>query len=128
MLFRSGVYDMKDGAPARSPGMKYKHYSPNCSTQLFSYGEMEKAVEEYAAQSAKGVRVYIMCDSETAEKTGVENILDLGSGESEIASNLYSKLREGEDVAQLIIAIAPEKQDGVMVGVMNRLTKACKSQ
>ncbi len=125
---KCGVYDMKDGAPARSPGMKYKHYSPNCSTQLFSYGEMEKAVEEYAAQSAKGVRVYIMCDSETAEKTGVENILDLGSGESEIASNLYSKLREGEDVAQLIIAIAPEKQDGVMVGVMNRLTKACKSQ
>jgi hypothetical protein len=42
-----------------------------------------------------------------------------------MAANLYDKLREGEQVAQLIIAIAPEKQDGVMVGVMNRLTKAC---
>ena len=56
-----------------------------------------------------------------------KNILNLGKTEEEIAMNLYDMLRIGESKADFIIAIAPKKQDGVMVGVMNRLTKACKS-
>ena len=122
------VYRMKDGEAARSPGMKYKHYSPNCQTLLYSFNEINEAVEEYKKQTSNGVKAYIMCDNATAKKVGVENILNLGNDEAEIASNLYAKLREGEECAQLIIAISPEKQDGIMVGVMNRLEKACKSQ
>nr|MDE7439177.1 threonylcarbamoyl-AMP synthase [Clostridia bacterium] len=113
------VYKMKEGEAARSPGMKYKHYSPNCKTLLFSFDEREKAVEEYKKQTAKGVKTYIMCDGMTAKEVGVENVLNLGNDETEIASNLYTKLREGEIIAQLIIAISPKKQDGIMVGVMN---------
>ena len=122
------VYKMKEGEIARSPGMKYKHYSPNCQTRLYQFGEIEKAVEEYKKQIKNGFKTYIMCDDMTAKLVGVENILNLGKDEREIASNLYAKLREGENCAQFLIAIAPEKQDGIMVGVMNRLEKACKSQ
>ena len=66
-----------------------------------------------------------MCDSGVAVESNCKNILNLGATENEIAANLYDKLREGERVADLVIAVAPEKQDGVMVGVMNRLKKAC---
>ena len=55
----------------------------------------------------------------------MENVLSLGETEAQAAEKLYSALREGEECAELIIAVAPEKQDGVMVGVMNRLKKAC---
>ena len=79
----------------------------------------------YSKERANGVRAYILCDDATAVKTAVEDIINLGKTETEIAENLYSALREGEEKAELIIAIAPEKQDGVMVGVMNRLSKAC---
>ena len=51
--------------------------------------------------------------------------MNLGETEREIACNLYDKLREGETFADIIIAVAPLKQDGIMVGVMNRLRKAC---
>lgn len=122
------VYKMKEGEAARSPGMKYKHYSPNCQTRLYSFAERDRAVEEYKKQISDGVKAYIMCDDTTAKLIGVENILSLGRNEKEVASNLYAKLREGEEKAQLIIAISPQKQDGIMVGVMNRLEKACKSQ
>ena len=37
-------------------------------------------------------------------------------------------LREAEKIADLLIAIEPKKQDGIMAGVMNRLKKACKSE
>jgi L-threonylcarbamoyladenylate synthase len=118
-------YIMVDGEKVRSPGMKYKHYSPNCKTMLFYFDDRFKALEEYKKQLSNGVKAYIMCDDQVAQELKVENVLNLGKTECEIASNLYDKLREGEGVAQLIIAVAPQKQDGVMVGVMNRLQKAC---
>ena len=67
----------------------------------------------------------MLCDSGVAEQFGARYVLELGRSENEIAANLYDKLREGERLADIIIAVAPEKQDGVMVGVMNRLSKAC---
>lgn len=122
---KCGEYIFKEGTAARSPGMKYKHYSPNCKTELFSYEDLEKAVELYDSLNEKGEKVYILCDDETAHRVNRENILNLGKTENDVAKNLYLKLREGETVAEFIIAIAPQKQDGVMAGVMNRLKKAC---
>lgn len=123
-----GVYIPVEGEKIRSPGMKYKHYSPNCRTMLFSFDERDKAVSEYERCKKNGETPYIMCDNETAKLITVENVLMLGETEEEIASNLYLKLREGERKAKVIIAVSPEKQDGVMSGVMNRLTKACGNQ
>lgn len=125
---RCEQYFLKDGERARSPGMKYKHYSPNCRAMLFAFDKLDKALAEYRRQCENGVSVCIMCDSGVAELIGEARILDLGKTEAEIAANLYSKLREGEQTADLIIAVAPEKQDGAMVGVMNRLKKACGSK
>ncbi len=121
-----GEYVYKDGMRAISPGMKYKHYSPNCRTCLFNFDELDKAVKLYNYERANGVNAYFLCDDETAQKAKVEYVLNLGKDENEVAANLYSKLREGEKKSDLIIAVAPEKQDGVMVGVMNRLSKACR--
>ncbi len=119
-------YVMKEGERVRSPGMKYKHYSPRCQTVLYSYQDREKALEEYNSWLSNGKKPYIMCDIVVANELKCQNILLLGQTESEIANNLYDKLREGERVADIIIAVAPNKQDGIMVGVMNRMTKACK--
>ena len=118
-------YVLKDGERVRSPGMKYKHYSPKCKTALFDYGDRKSALLLYNESEKAGIKVYLMCDNGVAAELKCKNVLNLGSTESEIAANLYDKLREGEQVADLIIAVAPEKQDGVMVGVMNRLKKAC---
>lgn len=123
-----GVFIPKKGEKVRSPGMKYKHYSPNCRTMLFSYEEREKALEEYKRQRAEGVNAWIMCENSVASEFGTDKILALGENGEEFAANLYDKLREGEKVAELIIAVAPKEQGGVMAGVMNRLTKACGGQ
>lgn len=118
-------YVLKDGGKVRSPGMKYKHYSPACPTRLFDFNDRYSAYALYKEKNAEGVNVWILCDDMVAVESDCERILKLGESENEIASNLYDKLREGERVADLIIAIAPQKQDGVMTGVMNRLKKAC---
>lgn len=119
------VFIPKAGEKVRSPGMKYKHYSPRCRTMLFSYADRAKAYAEYTRLNGEGQRAYLMCDGACAAEFRPERLLALGDTPEQIAANLYEKLREGEQVADIIIAVAPEEQGGVMAGVMNRLTKAC---
>lgn len=118
-------YVFNGSAKVRSPGMKYKHYSPQCQTVLFDYCDREKAFELCKQKVAEGVKAYLMCDNAVAQQFDFHYILNLGKDENEIAANLYDKLREGETIADIIIAVAPQKQDGIMVGVMNRMKKAC---
>ncbi len=120
-----GMFVPKAGEKVRSPGMKYKHYSPNCRTMLFTYEERAKAVEEYIAQSSAGVKACLMCENSVAREFDVKDVLLLGENGEQFAANLYDKLREGERSYELIIAVAPNERGGVMAGVMNRLTKAC---
>lgn len=122
-----GEYTYKEGGIARSPGMKYKHYSPKCRTALYDHSDYVSALNLYDAELKNGVSVCILCDSDTAKSVGGRRYLNLGCTPEEMAANLYSKLREGENCAQLLIAIAPKMRGGVMAGVMNRLTKACRN-
>lgn len=121
------VYVMKAGEKPKSPGMAYKHYSPKCPTLLYKCDEADRAVEAYNKSLAEGKRPYIMCEGSLADKLKGFNILNLGYTEKEMAKNLYELLHEGEKAADIIIAVEPEKKDGVMAGVMNRLTRACQS-
>ena len=122
-----GEYIYSGGA-ARSPGMKYKHYSPSCQTAMYGYGELKKALELFDKETDKGVKVLILCEEHVVELLGGRKFINLGATPEEMAANLYSKLREAEMQAQLLIVIAPRQcGGGIMSGVMNRLTKACGS-
>ncbi|MBO4262457.1 MAG: threonylcarbamoyl-AMP synthase [Clostridia bacterium] len=110
---------------ARAPGMKYAHYMPRCETALFGRGETEKAQKFYDEAKASGKTPYFLCDEEAA-KGLCGNVLPLGRTAEEIASNLYYRLIEGEKKADVIIAIEVATGSGLDVGIMNRLSKACK--
>lgn len=118
-----GLYTLRPGERAKSPGMMYKHYSPRCRTTLLPPGAVEEAKRLYATTA----RAYILCEGEVADELEGYRVLNLGYTAYEMAASLYAKLREGEEKADFIIGIEPRRQDGVMAGVMNRLTKACRS-
>ena len=117
----------KETDKVRAPGMKYTHYTPKCETALFKRDEIERAKNLYENYEKEGKIPYFMCDSEIEERLPVNaNYLRLGKTAEEIASNLYYKLLEGEKVADIIVAFEVDTADEVGIGVMNRLTKACK--
>ena len=108
----------------RAPGMKYRHYRPNCETYLFKrdcVDEAQKLAEELTLQNK---RVYFMADGKIAGKLS-GNILPLGDTAEEIASNLYYALHKAEEVADVLIAFEVDTGSDVDVGIMNRLSKAC---
>ena len=59
------------------------------------------------------------------EQFSGKNLLLLGKTEQEIASNLYDTLLSFENIADVIIAIEMPNEQGVFLGVMNRLRKSC---
>ena len=105
----------------RSPGVKYRHYHPKCETILFERGDTDKILETYGLYQSP----YILCDDETAQNFKGKNILPLGKTNKDAAKNLYARLREGEKVADIIIAVAL-KSDADSGAVMNRMRKACQ--
>lgn len=125
---RCEVYRAKgDERNVPSPGMKYRHYAPSCETRLFAADELD-AARSFAEESVKGGRrTAVLCESgaETAFALPGITILSLGAGAEEAARNLYARLREAEAGADLLIAVEPAEQDGIMAGVLNRLRKSC---
>ena len=116
--------DKPVGKEVRSPGMKYTHYKPKCETVLFEKNQLDLAQSLYNSYVSDGKTPYFMCDNVTANSLNGNKLL-LGVSSEEIASNLYYKLLEGEKIADVIIAISPDRYDGVYLGVMNRLVKSC---
>jgi len=71
--------------------------------------------------------VAILCEDGVKAAFAGYEIFNLGSTENEMAARLYSLLREAEKRCDVLVAIEPNKTDGVMLGVLNRLRKACVS-
>lgn len=119
------IAEHKDGDEVKSPGVKYTHYQPKCQTALFYESEIENAKSLYNEYLSQGKAPYIMCQTAFDKEFKGYNILSLGESEYDMANNLYDKLLEGETKADIIIAVAFERYDGVYLGVMNRLKKSC---
>lgn len=115
----------KEGDKVKSPGVKYRHYRPRCETAMYGADEINKVIARYDAELKDGKKPYIMCSDDYVEVFAGKNLLLLGSTGEEIASNLYDKLLQGESLADIIIAVSPDRYDGVYLGIMNRLKKAC---
>ncbi len=118
------------GEQVKSPGMLYKHYAPRCKTLLFDAKNVKNAISAYMAESLENKGVAVLCEEKQIsqfEKMGA-NVLNLGKNQAEMAMRLYDLLRQAERVCDVLIAVEPEQTDGAMVGVLNRLRKACTSQ
>ncbi len=121
------VTDFKSGI-ARSPGMKYRHYSPRaelivlaCETDA---GErVERKILELAEElREKGLRVGIAA-RDTRNLKGFE-VVELGRSVEEVAKRLFSALRELDRRGVDVIITEGVKEEGLGAAVMNRLKKA----
>jgi len=115
-----------DGPPI-SPGMKYRHYSPDIELILVEGNPFDsfKTINEIASNSNR--KAAILCSEETKElyKEKFDRVI-LGSRDDLyiVAANLFNALRElpNRGFKLLISETFPEK--GIGFAIMNRLRKA----
>lgn len=132
----AGRYDeavdrkIREGEAARSPGMKYTHYSPDAEVILFE-GDPEAVAAEILRQAASytrmGKRVGIMTFDERAKLyAGSGEVLSLGSIDrlDQVAQNLFQTLR-AFDADKISVVLSETVDDsGLGKAIMNRLIKA----
>lgn len=122
-------YGKSDLAP-KSPGQKYKHYSPKAEVVIFESDSLEKLAagikEKYDAYVDDGYNVGIMATEETEEYyEGYCSLLVGNRAEPiSIAANLFKKLREFDELNVDFILAEGLDELGINLAIMNRLKKA----
>jgi L-threonylcarbamoyladenylate synthase len=106
-----------DKAP-ESPGMKYKHYAPDC--EVFLLNGSEKAFAEFLQKNGENFAAVV---SERSAIKG-KNIYTYGETDTDFAHNAFSLLRKiDKDGYEKIYIETPEK-NGIGLAVYNRLIRA----
>lgn len=112
---------------AKAPGMKYRHYAPECQVVIVA-GSRQAAAKYIHAHYQEGDRV--LCFAEELPLYEGCNPLSYGleSDVQTLSAGLFSALRELDDPAvHMVYARCPEG-DGVAYAVQNRLKKAAAFQ
>ncbi|NLM74292.1 MAG: threonylcarbamoyl-AMP synthase [Clostridiaceae bacterium] len=123
------VIKIEDGQKPRSPGMKYRHYSPRAEMYLVS-GESDKVVIEIneltEKSKEKGLKVGVLSTEENMHRYIADIIISVGSVDTpeDIAANLFDSLRKFDENNVDIIYSETISEEGIGKAVMNRLMKA----
>ena len=127
---------LEEGEVARSPGMKYTHYSPETRMVLVagSSSTVVDRIREFVSDyHGRGMRVGLLATEETAAAAHIiaDEIFILGSRDdiALVASNLFAGIRylDGRNV-DVIIADGSMRGDGIGAAVLNRLRKAADEE
>lgn len=118
-----------------SPGMKYKHYSPNTKCVLVYNDNIKKTREKIIDVANECIsnskKPLIMCLDEDLdffknEFKGKVNFIPIGSSLDDISKNIFTNLRKVDNYNVDLVIIQGVKADGIGLAIMNRLLRACE--
>lgn len=117
------IFGKKTKTIHRSPGMKYRHYSPNAKIILVEGANANQKISQLLRQYKKqGMRVGILSMKKNHIKSDLTRFV--GSNPNMIAANLFKSFREFDEKKIDIILAQGISQKGLGLGIMNRLGKA----
>ena len=113
--------DIAAGREAPSPGMKYKHYSPQADVKIID-GDFENFC--IYVNNNQGINTFcLLFDDDDTNKINCRYVTS-GSGSRQLAQNFFAKLRELDSLNADRIFVRPPQKDGVGLAVYNRLLRA----
>ncbi|MBQ8201505.1 MAG: threonylcarbamoyl-AMP synthase [Clostridia bacterium] len=120
---------LEKGEKALSPGMMYKHYSPDGQVTLIEGAEndvVEALRRLYAHAAGEGHRACVMCFTEHVNALADCAPHDIGhrNDPAEVAHRLFDTLRRLDDEKMDVIFSEVVPPEGVGLAVMNRLGRA----
>ncbi|MEG6617449.1 L-threonylcarbamoyladenylate synthase [Peptococcaceae bacterium 1198_IL3148] len=113
----------------RSPGVKYKHYSPQAPTVLLEGRQdliLQRLLELFKQYRAQGKQVGILTGAENADKFPGATVLSYGKGRdpAAAAAALYASLRQFDQLGVDVILAEGIPDTGLGRAVMDRLRRA----
>lgn len=120
---------LADGTKPKAPGMKYKHYAPKGELYIVK-GDSEAVARHINAlvktNDADGIKTGVIATEENLKfyDEGVIKCIGSRADEETIAKNLFSLLREFDDIGVQVIYSEELDTPRLGMAVMNRLLKA----
>lgn len=113
----------------RTPGMKYKHYSPTAKVVLFEgFNDVNDAINEYIKKSGDLLddKKIAILTSRNWESNSFKHslVIKLGKAGEEIQRNLFAALRDADKHHVSIIFVEGVGEEDEGLAIMNRLSKA----
>lgn len=118
-----------DNVP-KCPGMKYTHYSPKAHVTLVRSENIDNQVKKIfdLAKNKKNVgkKVGVCATDQTISRYEGYEVISMGNRDKPetIAANLFSILREFDDMGIEVILAETVDEGGVGLAIMNRMIKA----
>ncbi len=113
--------------PVRSPGMKYRHYSPRAELWLYlpphaegSAPSCQRLMDDARRLRASGSRVAVIAE----QRVDADHFIVLPGGARELAHGLFGWLRELDERGMDYVLIQGIYPAGMGSAVMDRLTRA----
>ena len=108
---------------ARSPGMKYRHYSPEAETIVIVGEKRREEIRRLAEKLGMSRRVGIAAMNGVEFEDVSPYIYDLGSSLKEFAERMFDALRTLDRFCDVIV-VEGVRPEGLGEAIMNRLSKA----
>lgn len=120
--------EKQDSGPARSPGLKYRHYAPQTPLILAGGAAMvEKIIALIAQYKAEGRRVGVLAGEENSgyyKEADCVVIIGARADLTQIARNLFAGLRRLDAAGVDVLVAEIFDEQGIGAAIMNRLRKA----
>ncbi len=114
----------KEGEKVLSPGIKYKHYSPETKCVLVYSKDNDKMVNKIN-EIANDKKTVILCKTSNLDKYVNDIKLPMGDTLEEISNNIFTLLRQVDKYEADIVIIEGVTHEGLGLAIMNRLLRAC---
>ena len=110
----------------KSPGMKYKHYSPDAKIILIegNIQNAQKKTQELIKKFKSEKKLIGIINNKTIKKTPFIKSKFIGTTKKEIASNLYKTFRDFDEERVDVIIMREVDNSNLGFAIMNRLKKA----
>ena len=116
--------ELKEGEKPASPGMKYKHYSPDADVLIVrgSLSGLKKLSENYSPETT----VILCFDGEDSVFSCKTMLLGKKDDAAEHAHRIFDLLRKADEYGYKNVLVHCPPNDGVGMAVMNRLLRAAQ--
>jgi len=104
-----------------SPGMKYRHYSPDTKCIMIYSDDKNKIIEKI--KSLENDESIVLTNNKNVNK--FKNAVGYGESLEEISHNIFHLLRTVDKMNKKIVIIEGVKKEGLGLAIMNRLIRAC---
>lgn len=121
------LHPLCEGAAAKSPGMKHRHYAPDAQVVVVSgdpHAVIVKCGALYDEAIAQGKKPVILSARDFAHLHGDRCVQALGKDAGDMAARLYDTFRTLDKAGYDLIIAQAVQTEGIGLALMNRLLRA----